>query len=93
MVGIKALVIGMGVLLLSGFVIIAVTLIGRAQSKGAAEPYVVGLDVAPGERLVEANFDGSRAMLRFETPTGSRLEVRDLGDGALIGRFDVRDQR
>lgn len=93
MVGIKALVIGMGVLLLAGFVVIAVTLIGRTQSKGAAEPYVMGLEVAPGERLAEANFDGSRAMLRFETPTGGRVEVRDLGDGALIGRFDTRRQQ
>lgn len=93
MAGIKALVIGMGVLLLAGFAVLIVTLIGSVQSGGSAEPFDVALELQPGERLAEANFDGARALFRFDGPNGGRVEVRDLKNGALLGRFDAQAPR
>lgn len=89
MAGIKALVIGMGVLLLAGFVVIVVTLINRVGSSADAEPFSAKVVLAPGERLADASLDGARVLLRIETATGARVEVRDLADGGLIGRFEV----
>lgn len=89
MAGIKALVIGMGVLLLAGFVVIVVTLINRVGSPADAEPFLAKVALAPGESLADASLDGARVLLRIETAAGARVEVRDLADGELIGRFEV----
>jgi len=88
MAGIKALVIGMGVLLLAGFVIVAVTLVNRVSSSGEAAPAQVAFRLGAGERLVGSDLDGGRIALRIETPTGARVEVRNLSDGALVAAFE-----
>jgi len=87
MAGVKALVIGMGVLLLAGFVVIAVTLINRMSGGGGDAPTAATLELRPGERLVDAELDGGRVLFRIETADGARVEVRNLADGALVGAF------
>lgn len=91
MAGIKALVIGMGVLILAGFVVVVVTLINRASPGADGAPMTAEARLQPGEKLVRASLDGSRVLLHIETATGgARLEVRNLGDGALLGTVDVK---
>lgn len=89
MAGIKALVIGMGLLLVAGFVVVAVTLVGRVGSAGSEEAFSAQVTLRAGERLVDASLDGGRALLRFETTDGGRVEVRRLADGGLIGQFEI----
>lgn len=88
MAGVKALVIGMGMLLLAGFVVIVVTLVNRVSPGGEAAASAE-LRLAAGERLTEASIDGDRILLRIETTGGVRLEVRNLADGALVGQLNV----
>lgn len=86
---IKASVIGMGVLLVGGFVIVAVTLLQRMSGQEAAEPGATTIELAAGETLTGADLDGGRLLLQIETASGARVEVRDLASGALRGRIDI----
>lgn len=93
MVGIKALVIGMGLLLVAGFVVIAVTLVGRVGSaEDDAAPFLAKVALAPGERLVDAEIDGKRVLFRIDGASGARVEVRDLARGELLGQFEFDSQ-
>jgi hypothetical protein len=89
MAWVKALVIGMGVLLVVGFVVIAVTLANRMTSAGAGVAAEARVALAPDERLVEARLDGARIMFRIAGASGERIEVRALADGAMIARFEI----
>lgn len=93
MAGVKALVIGMGVLLLAGFVVIVVTLINRMSGDRVDAPAEATLELRPGERLVDAELDGGRVLFRIETADGARVEVRNLADGAVIGAFRTAGAR
>lgn len=87
---VKALVIGMGLLIAAGLVVIVVTLVQRSGSP-SGPPVMSTAELAAGERLVETSLDGSRVLLRIDLPNGgSRLEVRDMKDGALIGTVQVK---
>lgn len=89
MAWIKASVIGMGVLLVAGFVVVAVTLLQRMSGADGAAPGVAAIELAAGETLVHADLDGGRLLLRIETAAGQRLEVRDAASGALKSRIDI----
>jgi hypothetical protein len=86
---VKALVIGMGVLIAAGFVVIVVTLVQRSGAP-AGPPVTDTATLQLGERLESASIDGSRVLLHIVTADGgARLEVRDLKEGALIGTVIV----
>ena len=89
MAWIKALVVGMGVVLATGLVIIVVTLVTRTSVKEAAPVLSTEAQAAlgPGERLVASSLDGGKVLLQIETPTGARVEIRSISDGGLIKRF------
>ena len=89
MVGIKALLIGMGVLLAAGFVILVVTLLGRMSSADDDGPAQAAVRLGAGERLSAARLDGGRVLFQIETPDGARVEVRNLADGGLIAKFEL----
>jgi hypothetical protein len=90
MAWIKALVVGMGVLLAAGLIIIVVTLVTRTSTKdtGTVASAPSQAELGPGERLVTSSLDGTKMLYHIETPSGSRVEVRRLKDGALIKQFD-----
>ncbi len=110
MAWIKALVIGMAVLIVVGFVVVATTLINRANDTSEAdadgafvhvegplseredrfdEPVIRQIGLAPGESLLDASLDGDALLLRIAGPQGTRLEVRGVRSGALLGSFEV----
>ncbi len=82
---VKALVIGMGVLIVAGLVVIVVTLVQRTGSP-SGPPVTDTAALKAGERLESATLDGSRVLLHIVTPNGgARLEVWDLKKGQLVG--------
>lgn len=90
MAGIKALVIGMGVLLLAGFVVVAVTLFNRATEERTAAPANGVIDLAAGERVIASDVSDRRIVFRIATPTGERVEVRDIESGGLVAEFAIK---
>jgi len=85
MVLVKAVVIGMGVLIAAGFIVIVVTLVQRSGSP-SGPPAMDTATLKTGERLESAALDGSRVLLHIVTPDGgARLEVRDLKKSHLVG--------
>ena len=89
MAGVKALVIGMGVLLIAGFVVVAVTLVNRASSSKSAETARADVALQPGETLADVTLSDGQALFHIQTRTGARIEVRDIRTGDLRAEFKV----
>jgi hypothetical protein len=83
----KALVIGMGVLLVTGVVVIVVTLINRAGDGARRSPYATA--VAVGSGVLDMTAAEGRIVLRTRQAAGERLVVIDAGSGRLIGTVDL----
>ncbi|MDP6954180.1 MAG: hypothetical protein QGF53_15620 [Alphaproteobacteria bacterium] len=82
----KALVIGMGVLIVIGVTVIVVTVFNRIQDRASgAVDASQRFDVAipQGATLLEAVPDGQRMVLRLETPDGPQIMVVNLRSGAV----------
>jgi len=86
---IKAVVIGMGLLILAGFVIVGVTLVMRMQEVGTPEGAFQSLATLPaGARIVETQITDERIVLRLETAAGGQsLLILNAKDGREIGRI------
>ncbi len=88
MQGLKALVIGMGVLLVLGFVLLVVGLadkFSRLDEAGFAE---IEVPVPDGCSLAETLAEGDRLLLRLEGPAErgcARILVVDLESGEVSG--------
>lgn len=86
---VKALVIGMGMLIAAGFVVIVVTLVQRTGSP-SGPPVKDTATLEAGERLERATLHGSRVLLHIVTADGgARLEIRDIKQGQLVGEILV----
>ena len=90
MAGVKALVIGMGVLLIAGFVVVAVTLVNRVSSPERTEAALAEVSLAAGETLESVSLQDGQALFHIRTGDGARIEVRDVTTGALRAQFDVK---
>ena len=84
----KALTIGMGVLIVFGVAALAAVVVQRAAGAGAAQPEIV-LPVPHGSRVVETALDGDRLALRLETPGGLRVTVVDLRTGKAVSTVEL----
>ena len=82
----KALVAGMGVLIVAGLAVIVVTIVHRATAprEAAAPPGTLAPPLPAGAVVVETALDGDRLALRLDTPDGPRVAIVDLATGALV---------
>jgi hypothetical protein len=107
MAWLKALVIGMGVLIVAGVGVIAVTLVhrmGGATSSPPAAPVSAPLsastapgngriELPPGARIAETHLDGRNLVLRLTLPDGgTRIVIYDL-NGKPVASLDVVESR
>jgi hypothetical protein len=101
--GLKALVIGLGALILIGMGVVVVTVANRLADKAAPSP-AQGLAAAPaapafgraeiavpkGARVVETAVSGGRRVVRLELANGAtRLLVLDPETGRAAGAVDL----
>ena len=91
--GLKALVIGMGVLIVAGVVFLLYAIIDKAGEKTVAG--VSGLQaeivLPPGAAVVETRVGDGTIVLRLRLADGSgRLMVIDPATGKPLGRIDLK---
>jgi hypothetical protein len=83
----KFAVVVMGILIVVGMVVMAVTIASRLSAMADVEPALadhIALSLPPGAVIVETDLDGDRLALRLETPEGPAVQVFDLASGALL---------
>ncbi len=96
----KALVIGMAILIVVGTVVIAVMLARRSGSDGEAASGATGGSAAvtprrrialpAGARVIETALDGDRVALRIALANGTeRLVIIDIRTGRRLGTLDL----
>ncbi len=94
----KALVLGMGLLIVAGTAVIAVMIARRGDDGGAASG---GASITPpkialpaGARVIETALDGDRIALRIAlTGGGERAMIIDARTGRRIGAVDLMPGR
>lgn len=84
----KALAIGMGVLIAAGVAVIAVTVVNRLGAAGAP-PGNISVPLPEGAEIVETALDGDRLALRLETAEGPRVAIFDLATGRLVQTVEI----
>ena len=88
----KFLVIAMGVLIVIGVGVIAVTIADRSAQSVSGAAAEVSIAIPPGSRIVETTLDGDRMALRLELSDGkTRVLVLDTVTGREITRVDIRE--
>lgn len=88
----KFLVIAMGVLIVAGIGVIAVTVAQRSAESVVGAPTDLKVDIPAGSRIVETALDGERMALRLElSDGGTRVLVLDTATGREVARVDVRE--
>ncbi len=90
MQALKALVIGMGVLIVAGFVLLVVGLANKFSQGGKGGFGTAEVAVPDGCTLAETLAEGDRLLLRLEGPAErgcAQIVVVDLESGAVRGRL------
>jgi len=88
----KALVIGMGVLIVAGIGVVAVTLVNR-MGGGSAPASAGRIELPRGARIAETHVDGKSVVLRLTMPDGtSRIAVYETS-GKLVSMIDVMERK
>lgn len=92
----KGLIIVMGVLILAGLAVVAVTITGRmggsaAKSGKASVGFgAVALAIGPGCSVVETQLAGERLLVRADGGAGcARIHILDVTTGAVLGTLDI----
>ena len=91
---IKAVVIGMGLLILVGFAVVAITLVNRMQDISApAAAYKTQLLVPKGAKVVDSAVGAGTVLLRLQNSDGAEhLLVIDAATGLERGRVDLAQE-
>ena len=85
----KALVIGMGVLIAAGLITGVVTIANRTFD-GGGPPTEAALALPPGAEVLETALDGGRIALRLRLPGGAQaIHVFDLATGERVATARV----
>lgn len=90
--GLKALVIGMGVLIVAGLVFLVYAIIDKAGEDGfsAAKPIDARVSLPAGAEVVETSLGDGRIAVRLRMADGSgRLLLFDAKTGRPVGRIDL----
>ncbi len=92
MQGLKALVIGMGVLIVLGFVVLVIGLADKFSRLDEADSGETEVPVPDGCSLAETLAEGDRLLLRFEGPADrgcAQIVVVDLESGKVVRRLHL----
>ena len=92
MAALKALVIGMGVLIAVGLAVVVITIFNRGGAPEGRGFGTVPLVIGDGCRVVEAAVSDDRLVLRTEGPAGTgcaRAHVLDLATGTVRGTVEI----
>ena len=88
MAALKALVIFLGVLIVGGFAVVAVTIYNRAAAPKADK--VVSIPVPPGGPAIDMTAAEDRIVLRYRLPNGQeRLVLVNARTGQPAGTIDL----
>lgn len=94
--GLKAMVIGMGVLIVVGVIFLIYAIVQKSGDElgggfgAATSPVASTIDLPNGAEVVETAVGGQRIVLRLRLADGSgRLVILDAGNGRLIGQTDL----
>lgn len=90
MKAIKVLVIVMGLAIVGGFAIVALTIAGRLGDRAPEGAWQARVPVPEGCALAEARLDGNRVLLRLEGPASlgcTTLLLVDARSGQLQGEI------
>ena len=80
----KALVIGMAVLIAAGLIVVAVTIANRTLD-GGKRPTEAAFALPDGAEVLETALDGNRVALRLRLPGGAEtIHVFDLATGRRV---------
>jgi len=92
----KALVIGMGVLIVAGIGVVAVTLVNRmggtvssSSASSTASTAAGRIALPPGARIAETHVDGKTVVLRLSMPDGSSRIALYETSGKLVSMIEV----
>ncbi len=92
MQGLKALVIGMGVLIVLGFVVLVIGLADKFSRLDEADSGQTEVPVPDGCSLAETLAEGDRLLLRLEGPADrgcAQIVVVDLESGKVVRRLHL----
>ncbi|MFO0995444.1 MAG: hypothetical protein U1F33_02090 [Alphaproteobacteria bacterium] len=92
----KGLIIVMGVLIVAGLGVVAVTItnrMGGAAPKASKGGFgAAALAIGPGCQIVETQLSGDRMLVRTGGGAGcARIHIVDVTTGALVGTLDVTE--
>ena len=93
MQALKALVIGMGVLIVIGFILLVVGLANRFAGAGKSGFGEADVALPDGCGIAETLVEGERLLLRLEGPAArgcAQIVVIDLESGAVRGRLRLQ---
>jgi hypothetical protein len=92
--GAKAAVILLGVLLLIGFVLLAVGFAMRVSGHGAggASNAPVLFKLAPGAKIISSQLADNRLILRVKSAAGEEIDIIDTQTGRLVGQVKPQDK-
>jgi hypothetical protein len=91
--GLKALVIGMGILIVAGIVVLIFAIADRAGQLAEPGPSFAPQTVAlpPGAEIVETGIGDGRVVLRLRLADGTgRLVLLDADSGRVTGTIDLQ---
>ena len=91
MLALKALVVGMGVLIVAGVAVIGVTLVSR-MSPGGAPIASVLLDEPVGTHIVASALAADRLALQLGGGGPDRVVLVDTKAGRVLGRVQLLDK-
>jgi len=90
----KFLVIFLGIIILGGLTVLAVTIVSRAPDSTGAKPFeMTKFQLPKGAYIEETNTEKNRLILRLRLEGGGgRILILSLKDGTLLGTIELERQ-
>jgi len=84
----KAVVIGLGALIVIALGFVALGIVKKFAGAGTAPaPSASVFSLPPGAKIVEMQSEPNRLILRVHTQTGDEIDIVDTEDGRLVARI------
>ena len=82
----KAVVIGLGALIVIALAFVAIGIVSKLGGHGAAAP-AGAFALPPGAKIVEMQSEPTRLILRVHTEQGDEVDILDTEDGHLVAKI------